>query len=222
MSNNVLRIEFVYEGGDASSIRDVHLETFTGREGVEVRHKSIIPETFGKTELIQYDSVPEDWPIEADNLRYKRGEDIVDLAQSPIVSYHIRDVQYLHGGEDHFADVSETEPVEQLIEVIRAGYNATTNSQIAVYALAPDKPPSRRLPPISAESVATDQYEYLSWLTIFPPAMVERIGRERLLDAPAWHVEELDDDAVLLVCGPAKEWRQSTKTVAEYLGMESY
>jgi hypothetical protein len=43
---------------------------------------------------------------------------------------------------------------------------------------------------------------YLNWLydiAIYSPPLVETIGRERLLSAPAWRVEAFDDGAVLLV-----------------------
>jgi len=39
----------------------------------------------------------------------------------------------------------------------------------------------------------------LMWLQILPPKCVSEIGREEVLSAPAWRVEELSDGSVLLV-----------------------
>lgn len=36
------------------------------------------------------------------------------------------------------------------------------------------------------------------WLQVYAPAAVAALGRERMLDAPAPHVRELDDGSVLV------------------------
>ncbi len=53
--------------------------------------------------------------------------------------------------------------------------------------------------PVTEESLANTHVETASWLMLFPPEMVAAYGREFLLSAPAWRVEEVDDGAVLLV-----------------------
>jgi len=45
----------------------------------------------------------------------------------------------------------------------------------------------------------TEKIEEIFWLTLFNPASVERIGRDKLLAAPAWQVTELATRAVLMV-----------------------
>lgn len=53
--------------------------------------------------------------------------------------------------------------------------------------------------PVSDESLAENRIEYIPWLVILPPAIVDTYGRETVLSAPAWQVEELTDGAILLV-----------------------
>lgn len=45
----------------------------------------------------------------------------------------------------------------------------------------------------------SEEFHYLYETNIFGPELVAKIGRERLLSAPAWKVEELDDGAILLI-----------------------
>jgi len=53
--------------------------------------------------------------------------------------------------------------------------------------------------------------------------MVEHYGRETLLSAPAWKVEELDDGAILVVChDDVAEWNADCSDVAEHLGLPWY
>ncbi|MBZ4419223.1 hypothetical protein [Myxococcus sp. RHSTA-1-4] len=47
-----------------------------------------------------------------------------------------------------------------------------------------------------------DQVYEVSWLNIFGPKLVARVGRERMLSTPAHRVEELPNGAVLLVTWP--------------------
>ncbi|HSP81384.1 MAG TPA: hypothetical protein VLQ93_22895 [Myxococcaceae bacterium] len=47
-----------------------------------------------------------------------------------------------------------------------------------------------------------DKVYEVCWLNVFGRKLVEKVGRERMLSAPAWRVEELPDGAVLLVTRP--------------------
>lgn len=44
------------------------------------------------------------------------------------------------------------------------------------------------------------------WLLVLPPAVVEKIGREPLWNAPVWHIEEIDNGAVLVVVDKDPRW----------------
>lgn len=52
------------------------------------------------------------------------------------------------------------------------------------------------------DGVLDDRVEQLYWLQVLPEAMVETVGRNALLDAPAWRVDERPNGAVLLVAYP--------------------
>lgn len=43
------------------------------------------------------------------------------------------------------------------------------------------------------------EIEELYWLQIWPPEFVRSIGKQSILEAPAWKVEELSDGAIVLV-----------------------
>jgi len=79
-------------------------------------------------------------------------------------------------------------------------------------------------PPFTAESLAHDAYEHLSWITVFTPSVVETYGRETLLSAPAYETRERADGAVLIVAygDPHDPDRDQHVAVTQYVGLESY
>ncbi|AFE04386.1 hypothetical protein COCOR_01927 [Corallococcus coralloides DSM 2259] len=54
----------------------------------------------------------------------------------------------------------------------------------------------------SSEENGGDRIQEVSWLNVFGPKLVERVGRERMLSTPAHLVEELPNGSVLLVLRP--------------------
>jgi|GEM_PF-2146787 hypothetical protein len=76
--------------------------------------------------------------------------------------------------------------------------------------------------PATADSLAANRIETVSWLMLFAPSMVAEYGREWLLDAPAWKTRELDDGAVMLVASPDptdwEEFRAARAELDEYFG----
>lgn len=57
-------------------------------------------------------------------------------------------------------------------------------------------------PELSASSVLQRELEELFWVNGFGPEMADRVGRDRLLDAPAWRIDERDDGTVFLWVSP--------------------
>ncbi|WP_224448652.1 hypothetical protein [Haloprofundus salilacus] len=62
------------------------------------------------------------------------------------------------------------------------------------------------------------------WLNIFSEPLVEKFGRDRILSAPAWRVDELDTGTIVLIAEdspvrPSKEWQGSRSKIADHLGM---
>jgi len=52
---------------------------------------------------------------------------------------------------------------------------------------------------VPAAQLAGSSVEALFWLQILPPSRVSVLGEDRLLSAPAWRVEQVSDDGILLV-----------------------
>ena len=44
--------------------------------------------------------------------------------------------------------------------------------------------------PVDSESLQKGRFNYLVWVTVFTPRMVETYGRDNLLSAPAWRTYE--------------------------------
>jgi hypothetical protein len=64
----------------------------------------------------------------------------------------------------------------------------------------------------------------LYFINLFGPELVNKLGRDRLLSAPAWKIEELDDGGIFLV--PTEHIAvsgggYSLLRVARHLGMET-
>jgi hypothetical protein len=81
------------------------------------------------------------------------------------------------------------------------------------------------LPYTSREEALALETRWLYDITLFGPEYVRKIGRERLLSAPAWKVKALEDGGILLVPSPYVEvdWRNPSPyqrpEVAQHLGI---
>lgn len=92
--------------------------------------------------------------------------------------------------------------VEKLLDLIKTVYTSTVSPPSYVYGLDPYHGEALGEDvdlPASKDSIKDGTIDDVTWLMLFPPSFAEAIGRERLEEAPAWRVEELDDGAVLLV-----------------------
>lgn len=79
------------------------------------------------------------------------------------------------------------------------------------------------LPPI--DQINRGEITRLFWLNVFSPTAVDRLGRERILSAPAWDVEELENGRVMLVVSdnpihPSESWQFAGKRVGEHLNLK--
>jgi hypothetical protein len=113
--------------------------------------------------------------------------------------------------------------VDDAVDLIKKVYLATEERPAFVYGMSKNMPGVVKelgSYPIPASQAGEDvsEIQFVSWLSIFPPSLVDMYGRERLLSAPAWHVEELDDGSILLV-----GWKDPTEVgggdLREYFGL---
>ncbi|WP_408959990.1 hypothetical protein [Natrinema sp. 74] len=79
--------------------------------------------------------------------------------------------------------------------------------------------------PLSTKGIEAGHLEEVYWVNGFGPNMTTQIGRERLLHAPAWRIDDCEDGGVFLWESPLplSEGRQSTDdTLREYLGLSPH
>lgn len=93
---------------------------------------------------------------------------------------------------------------EQLVTIIRALYLHLINKNKLVTYVCGLGPAEVQTFLDTDVSISEAQFrgediERLFWLQILSPTVVSRLGIKRLREAPAWHVEELTDGAVLLI-----------------------
>ncbi|WP_276302586.1 hypothetical protein [Halorussus lipolyticus] len=224
MSDEFVQVHFAYWDGDHDELEAAHKQVIEANGIFDIGTMSISG-PFG-TVQIRTNDVPEITSMShLEHYEYVDDSMDIDLLYAPLVKYFLVESQYLDE-ETHTTNISKATPLEQFIELVTIGYQATEQKPAAVYA---ESPPhnywiaTSGTPPFTAESLAHNQYHHLSWLTIFTPPMVEHYGRETLLSAPAWKVEELDDGAILVVChDDVAEWQTDCHDVAEHIGLPWY
>lgn len=211
-------VYFAYRTGDKEALLEGHRDAFEASDRFDVSH-GFVESPLGSVRT-DYNDVPgitnQSW---VDYFEHDGRDGELDLLYSPLVLYdfHVDDL-----GEDGL----DREKLDALVEMVRVGYEATEERPLAAYVETPKhllQQSDAELPPFTAESLLRDEYEYLSWGTVFTPPMVEHYGRERLRSAPAWRVTELDDGAIFVACHDRPlDWDADCRDVAEHLGLPSF
>ncbi len=73
------------------------------------------------------------------------------------------------------------------------------------------------------EDIEALELPTLYWANFFGPAYVKKIGRERILSAPAWRIEELPDGGLLYVLASCPGWADDhvpVERVKAHFGVE--
>jgi hypothetical protein len=68
------------------------------------------------------------------------------------------------------------------------------------------------------------QLPHIYWANFFSPAYVEQLGRDRLMNAPGWKKESLNDGGLLYVLTPSLEGtgpKAMVEAVKKYFGIDS-
>ena len=74
------------------------------------------------------------------------------------------------------------------------------------------------------EDIEATNLRMLYWANFFGSRLVERLGRDRILSAPAWHVDELTDGGLLYLLAPhlgLTDEHVSIEDVKEYWSVEN-
>lgn len=96
----------------------------------------------------------------------------------------------------YFWDNSErgwkaSENVEKVIELSKALYDPVE----CLYGYADHE--LNEYP--SEEEILSGKITHLNWAMLFPKSLAEKMGKDRILTAPVWRVEELKDGGAILV-----------------------
>ncbi|GAB3022465.1 hypothetical protein [Natronobiforma cellulositropha] len=221
MSTEDLHVEFVYPSGDDEEWHRLHWEALERAAAFELVGGRIVEtERTDHVHVVSSPDLHELWPYDAGgSMRHTKDDgDVIDLTTCPVVSYEFADLRFLLGNDEYPPPGTDREIVTEILELVTLGYEATDEPPYVAYSITPDMPYIGR-PPITAASLANAELTHLCWLTVFTPPLVETYGRETLLSAPAWHVEELEDGAIILVCHDDPTWETSLQPVADHIGL---
>lgn len=138
----------------------------------------------------------------------------------PCLSLSVAPTQFDYRSDMRGSKSECREKVRTLTEIVRD----ISNKVEAVYAFGRlgGIQPEDQVP--SDEQLRNGTVDSLDWVTVFPESTVDTIGRTRILQAPAWHVEELDSGQILLVVtdnprAPSDEWEDAFERTREHLGL---
>lgn len=221
MSSNQLIIYFAYRTGDDDELKQQHFDAFEQNTTFEVQ-RPLLTSAAGSIEISSNDIPGITGMSFLDNYEHESDNGALDLLYAPLVRYTISDLSLL----EQDVDEEKKKALDALIDAVVTGYNATEQSPLAVVS---ETPPHQyyigeaEQTPFTAESLLRDEYQHLSWLSVFTPPMVRQYGRETLHSAPAWKTLELDDGSILIVChDDTVDWQPDCRGTAEHIGLPWY
>jgi hypothetical protein len=230
MSSDRIQVNYIYTEGNVKdigpSLSESHIRALKQHEHFEWDSPFIRTE-FGTVEIGPIDTIELNGMDPIENHTYNQEDEEWDLYQSPAVTYSINPNNKLRDSSNTSAGTVDTELVEQFAKMVAIGYESTEQTPLAAYAQTPVHSSAifaAGEPPATAESLAHNKYEHLSWVTVFTPPMIETYGRETLLSAPAWQIRELDNGAILVVSyqNPFDPNPDKKEDVADYIGLKSF
>lgn len=216
MSESVF-VEFLYESSDADRLGDIwsHFDARSAdddRIDPGERSESLLNLTYGSVSCL------------VESFSDASGEARWAVPDVPHVEVSIDELLFREAAESEAAPSLETR-LDDAVELVTELYLATDDRVRVGYGV-----PAYHVEaildglvglPATGESLTEDAIEYASWLTVFPPELVESYGRDTLLSAPAWRVEELPDGGVLLVAyeRPDRPDGDALDAVHDHLGL---
>lgn len=152
---------------------------------------------------------------------FSRNEFNIELGPSERGGHPSGTTAMLHVQAGRLKDTTDLGKASNLMEMVEAtkdlyllmdetpalGYGIEQHQPITAPLPDGEFPPSKR--------------KFISWLDIYSPEEVETIGKERLLSAPAFRTEQLDDGSVLVV-SKHPTTHDSLDDVADHIGIPSW
>lgn len=118
------------------------------------------------------------------------------VPSSPVYTIGVNAVAFLPDEENEIFETDVEDRITNVIDLVKESYLRLQPVYVYGYGATPD------YSYVSAsvrEAIENGDLPELYWLAVFPPALVSHIGRDRLLSAPAWKTELLEDGAVIVV-----------------------
>jgi hypothetical protein len=143
-----------------------------------------------------------------------------ELIELPFISLSTSSTTFDYRSDKRGTQEECRDLVRDLVGVVRT-ITVTTEPPHAFGNLGGFQPDDE-LP--SKRELRNGRIDSLHWLTVFSEPAIDRLGRDRILQAPAWHVEELDTGQILLVVTdnprvPTDEWEGAFERTREHLGL---
>ncbi|MCU4802307.1 hypothetical protein OB920_18175 [Halobacteria archaeon HArc-gm2] len=121
---------------------------------------------------------------------------------------------------ENTSEIAGAKPLHKIAETVKHLYAVLDGHPRAVFGIETYQ---NQKAPLSVDDLPPTDRKFLTWLDLFPPKEVEAIGRNRLLSAPAPHVEELADGGILLISKhPVTIDPATIDEVADHVGIKCW
>ena len=118
------------------------------------------------------------------------------IPPAPVYTIGVNAAAFLPDEENELFETDVEDRITNIIDLVIQSYLRLQPLYVYGYGATPDygyvSVPDR-------DAIENGDLPELYWLAVYSPALVSQIGRDRLLSAPAWRTERLDDGAVLIV-----------------------
>lgn len=202
--------------GNSSHIEYSYLETdwHTKSGSINEATDSISKSNRGAISTLWYKDLDFSIFINLDDSSFESGIPNITLSVEPV---------YFTEDEDESDSFYYKKSVDKIIELSKELYLIAKPAFVG----GEGSDPYELTPKLVKEDLKRGTIKNLFWFNIFPPKLVEKIGKEKLLSAPGWLVEELADGGIMLVLTrhpfftyTLHEHKEKKAEVEKYLGLK--
>ncbi|WP_435362115.1 hypothetical protein [Haloarchaeobius sp. DFWS5] len=133
-------------------------------------------------------------------------------------------LRFAEGDFENVRD-DDTDSLDALCDVLRVVWNGTAPRVAYAIPSLHQSFAGLQTPPVTEQSFQNRRLEYLPWIVVLPPALVETYGRETVQSAPVYRAETLDDGSILVITneshgGPTPE--KPYTDAGDHIGVEAW
>lgn len=206
------------KNGNLPHIEYKSLETYwhTKSGSINEATDSISKSNRGAISTLWYKDLDFSIFINLDDSSFESGIPNITLSVEPV---------YFTEDEDENDSFYYKKSVDKIIELSKELYLIAKPAFVA----GEGSDPYELTPKLMKEYLKNSTIKNIFWFNIFPPKLVEKIGREKLLSAPAWLIEELADGGIMLILTQhpffsyidfRNEHKDKKEEVEKYLGLK--